>query len=193
MKTKLILALALSFFTFSSYSQGFEKPSEGKAVVYFVRWTNLGPIYNFTYFHNDKYIGEFKGKGYIRYECDPGKHIFWASSQNKQFVTAELESNKTYMIEVGVGIGGVLIYIPITNTKKLNFRKSKKTVLGKAQESFNQKELNEGQEKRKDLIIDQLKYYNDNITKKQPKFKTIYHFINYELKADMYIPESEMK
>jgi hypothetical protein len=86
-------------------AQGFQQPAEGKAVVYFVRVTKYGKPTSFEFFHQDKYIGIFKGNQYMRYECDPGTHLFWASSENKEFITAELEAGKSYIIMVNVIMG----------------------------------------------------------------------------------------
>lgn len=104
---KLLLTtimLALTGIYFAS-AQGFQPPSEGKAVVYFVRITNYGKPTAFEFFHQDKYIGVFKGGEYMRYECDPGEQLFWASSENKEFITANLEAGKQYIIMVNVIMG----------------------------------------------------------------------------------------
>ncbi len=86
-------------------AQGFTPPPDEKAVVYFVRVTKYGKPTAFEFFHQDKYIGAFKGDQYMRYECDPGSHLFWASSENKEFITANLESGKSYIIMVNVIMG----------------------------------------------------------------------------------------
>ena len=85
-----------------SKGPGFTPPSPGKAVVYFTRVTKYGFAISYEYFHEDKYIGIFKGKNYLRYECDPGKNLFWASSENKEFVSADLAAGGTYVIVVDV-------------------------------------------------------------------------------------------
>lgn len=87
------------------FAQGFTPPEEGKAAVYFVRITKYGKPTSFEFFHQDKYIGAFKGDEYMRYEVDAGEHLFWASSENKEFVTAEVEAGKTYIIIVDVIMG----------------------------------------------------------------------------------------
>lgn len=98
----VLLALAGVYY---ASAQGFQPPTEGKAVVYFVRVTKYGKPTSFEFFHQDKYIGVFKGDQYMKYECDPGSHLFWASSENKEFITAELEAGKSYIIMVNVIMG----------------------------------------------------------------------------------------
>jgi len=39
------------------------------------------------------------------YECEPGKHVFWASSENKSVIEAELEAGKVYIINSEVRMG----------------------------------------------------------------------------------------
>lgn len=87
-------------------SPGFHPPTPGKAVVYFARVTKFGMAVSFEYFHNDQFIGIVKGSNYLRHEVNPGKHLFWASSENKDYVTAELKAGETYIVIVDVIMGG---------------------------------------------------------------------------------------
>jgi len=98
MKNIAFALLASLLFSFAMANE-ITPPSQGKAVVYFARTASTGILINFTYFDNDKFIGKFHGHGYIRYECEPGEHIFWAKSENSDFVTADLEAGKIYFIE----------------------------------------------------------------------------------------------
>ena len=105
---KLILTLFIALAgIYAASAQGFTPPADGKAVVYFVRVTKYGKPTAFEFFHQDKYIGAFKGYQYMRYECDPGSHLFWASSENKEFITADLEAGKSYIIMVNVIMGAM--------------------------------------------------------------------------------------
>ena len=69
-----------------------------KAVVYFARPSSNGLPANFSYYDSIKFIGRFNGQKYIRYECEPGSHLFWAVSEKKDFVEAEVEAGKIYFI-----------------------------------------------------------------------------------------------
>ncbi|SMC46251.1 hypothetical protein [Moheibacter sediminis] len=101
-----------STFKYKDETIELENPSEGKAVVYLVRTGGAGSMVNFRYFEGNKFLGKFSGKGYLRYECEPGEHIFWAASENSYFVKSELDAGKIYVIEV-VGAMGVL-YAQVT-------------------------------------------------------------------------------
>jgi hypothetical protein len=115
--TLIIFLVCISFATFSQTKGNAQtggkqkeikkiKPNESllsapenKAVVYFVRPSVLGVAINFSYFDSASVIGKFNGRKYLRYECDPGNHLFWARSENRDFVKANLEKGKVYFIE----------------------------------------------------------------------------------------------
>ncbi len=89
----------------SSYCQEFIKPSEGKSLVYFVRHSGVGSLINFKYFDGEKYLGKINGANYFTYECEPGDHVFWAASENRDFLKGTLKANETYVIEVKPKMG----------------------------------------------------------------------------------------
>lgn len=94
-------------FTLTSFisllAQGFQPPAKGKAVIYFVNFKKKD---SFEYFHQDKYIGIIKkGGNYLRIECEPGEHLFWASAENKEFVTATLLEGGSYIVVCAAKMG----------------------------------------------------------------------------------------
>ena len=108
----------IAFFSISTIlAQGFVPPSEGKSVVYFARISKMGYAINFKYFDNDKFIGKFKGKNYMRYECTPGEHLFWASSEKKAFITADLKEGETYIVIVEPRMGAWSAAVRLHNTE----------------------------------------------------------------------------
>jgi len=112
-------------------AQGFKAPSPGKSVVYIVRVTDNGITTSFEYFHQDKYIGIFKGRNYMRCECNPGKNLFWASSENKEFVTTDLKEGGTYILIVDVYTGAVKYrvgLIPITEKDTELYKQARKLI-----------------------------------------------------------------
>jgi hypothetical protein len=80
----------------------FNPPAEGKSVVFFVRVTDLVLTHPLLFFDGDKFIADFTGKKYIRHECQPGGHLFWVSSENEEFLTAELKANECYLVILDV-------------------------------------------------------------------------------------------
>jgi hypothetical protein len=79
-------------------------PAKGKAVVYFARTSEsaglnmMDMVWNFNFFDKEKFIGKFSNTGYLRYECEPGEHVFWCRVENSYFITAELEADKIYFV-----------------------------------------------------------------------------------------------
>jgi hypothetical protein len=181
----VILIASLSGFS-SIYAQGFQPPSAGKAVVYFVRATSFGFAISFEYFHQDKYIGAFKGKNYMRYECDPGEQLFWASSENKEFVTADLQEGGTYIVSVWVKPGamkGRVIVAPIT-VKDESFIKVKELINTEKPVVITDEDIQKKNKKLEKFIAEKLKMYNE----KWKNEKKIPH-----ISSDMAIPEADMK
>jgi hypothetical protein len=60
---------------------------------------------NFRVYDKDKFLGALPSKAYFIYECEPGHHLFWAASENRDFVEAEVEANKTYVIDLKAKMG----------------------------------------------------------------------------------------
>ena len=118
---KLIIITLLLLLTgvYTVNAQGFQPPADGKAVIYFTRVTKYGKPTSFEFFHQDKYIGAFKGDQYMRYELDEGEHLLWASTENKEFITVEVEAGKTYIVMVNVIMGAMKARVglsPVTVT-----------------------------------------------------------------------------
>jgi hypothetical protein len=123
MKQAFILILALTISTLCT-GQNLEPAPNDKAVVYFVRTSSMGFAINFSYFDSTKLIGRFNGPKYIRYECDPGKHLFWARSENRDFIHADLDAGKIYFVEAVPTMGAakaavMLLPIQAGNPKKM--------------------------------------------------------------------------
>lgn len=107
MKRLVQLSLLLCLAAPCTYGQQYEKPAEGKSLVYFVRSSGTGALINFKYFDGEKYLGKMNGVHYFVYECDPGKHIFWVAAENRDFLTADLKPNGTYIVEVRPTMGAI--------------------------------------------------------------------------------------
>lgn len=116
--------------TFAAVGQGFTPPSEGRAAVYFVRTSSLAFAVDFSFFDERSYIGDFGGRNYLRYECPPGTHLFWASGENKDFLNADLEAGGVYVVIVDVDLGDSVAHVglkPITAVSR-EFARAKKLV-----------------------------------------------------------------
>ncbi|MGE0089607.1 MAG: hypothetical protein AB7S50_09075 [Bacteroidales bacterium] len=181
-KLLFIIALIAVAGTTMVSAQGFQPPSEGKAVVYFTRVTLYGKPVEFEFFHQDKYIGAFKGDQYMRYECDPGTHLFWASSENKEFLTAELEADKIYVVMVDVIMGAMKARVgltPVTIDKVEDLHKVKMLVNEKAPTVTPSEKIDKMNKKLEKFITDKLNMY-------ETKWKTEHTYNN--ITPDMSIP-----
>lgn len=166
MKNQLLILIAILIFPLgSSLAQGLESPAEGKAVVYIVRPAKLGGLVNFRFFHNDKYIGKFNAVKYMRYECDPGEHLFWAKSENRDFMTAELEAGKIYLVEAIPQMGGLKAGVKLApvdlnaSPKEKTLEKIDKLIGKKGPETFTEEELSEMNANLTTYIQDSLDRY----------------------------------
>lgn len=155
MKKKYLLAISLLVITLSVFGQTPEPAPADKAVVYFVRTSSLGFAINFSYFDSTKLIGVFNGPKYIRYECEPGKHLFWARSENRDFVEAEVEAGQIYFIEAIVKMGAIKATVgldPVDTNDKKRMERIFKLLDKKPSESFTEDELASETKRLQDAI-----------------------------------------
>ena len=131
-KTKFTILFLLNFlFGVALNAQEFIPPAEGNAVVYIVRTTSFGSAQTFRFFHNEKFVGIFNGKGYLRYELPAGKQLLWASSQNRRFLDCDLKPGGTYIVSAmhSPGFGKNHVVLSPVSVNDSNFESCKKVVL----------------------------------------------------------------
>jgi hypothetical protein len=150
--------------------QGFIPPEEGNAVVYFARVSGYQAANSFDFFHYDKFIGDFKGKNYLRYECGPGEQLFWASGENEEFLTAELESGAIYIVIVEVMSGTWKAFVglqPVNVENAKRFGKARELISKKPPVEILQEDLEKGNKKKRKYIEEKLKKYKEKWSKKR--------------------------
>jgi hypothetical protein len=90
--------------------QPFQKPSEGKCLVYIIK-SGAGALVNFRAYLDNKFLGVLSSDTYVVVECDPGNHLFWATSENRDYIEADLLPNKVYVLnaegQMGAFVAGV--------------------------------------------------------------------------------------
>lgn len=158
--------------SFSIFGQELQKPSEGKTMVYFTRVDQMGFLINFKYFDGEKYLGKFNHGKYLAYECEPGKHLFWAKSENVHFVEADLEADKIYVIDsepqMGAFKAGVKL-IPFNNDpasfkNEKKYTKRKNRILESISEGksylISVEDQKEQEKDLKDLVTRMMEKYN---------------------------------
>jgi hypothetical protein len=177
----LILVLFGSFIGFSQESkeqQAILKPSEGKSLVYFTRFNSTGFALNFRLFCDDKYIGKITYGDYIVYECEPGDHIFWATSENRDYVASNLEANKTYVIDVQGQMGAFIASValePLSPKDKRHQKIFYKVIKKHNKVVFTEQSV-KGEDKSEN-IKDGLEKYAKLKENKSTKIKFLYSFM----------------
>lgn len=103
----LLLSLPLGIYAQDSATDELEfvKPSEGKSMVYIARRSIVAFLIKFSIYDGDTFLGKLGADRYFAYECDPGEHVFVAKSENTSYIEANLEANKTYLIDAEVKTG----------------------------------------------------------------------------------------
>ncbi|QBA64618.1 hypothetical protein [Muriicola soli] len=180
MKKSLLLLIVLIQSTLA-----FAQPPAETSTVYFTRANALGALINFTYFDGEEAIGKFNGLGYFVYECEPGKHLFWARSENKSFVEADLKAGGTYLIDVVPKMGGLkasVRLIPV-NVSDYKMKRIQKLVTRQEAKTFTEEELEEIQTDMAEVIARGM----ENYEKMQEKGKDVK-----QLHAEMTITEEDL-
>ena len=142
----LFLLAVGNVFSQKIVSQPIAKPSEGKSLVYITR-SNGAMMMNFRVYDKDLFIGALEYGNYFVYECEPGQHLFWAASENRDYVEANFEANKAYVIDlearVGAFIAAVAI-VPQNPNEKRHRKKFYRTIKNEFSILKNQAKLSSG-------------------------------------------------
>lgn len=178
----LLFVLTISLSASAQYQEKIIPPSEGKTVIYFLRTSSLGSLMNMRYFDDSKYLGKFNGRSYLRYECEPGEHIFWIKAENIDVLKANLEEGKTYVVETNATMGAfsaaarfkIIDFENKKQLKRINRLFEKKEI-----STFTDEELEKGEYENRFVIERGLKKVKKKL-KKTKKLKV--------LSSDMYLP-----
>lgn len=174
---KKVLLIVVVLFATAMYSQDLKKPSEGKSLVYFVRSSSVGFLINFKYFDGEQYLGKFNYGKYLVYECEPGKHLFWSKSENSDYLEAELEAGKVYIIDSEPQMGAIkaaVKLVPFDNNQNnykniKKYEKKKESILESISKSkeytITTEELDESKKDLEDLVKRSIEKYTKRKTK----------------------------
>jgi hypothetical protein len=109
----LFLIVTVNLFAQDNLKSGiqpFQKPNEGKSLVYIIK-SGAGALVNFRAYLDNKFVGVISSDNYVLVECDPGNHLFWAVSENRDYIEANLLPNKVYVLnaegQMGAFVAGV--------------------------------------------------------------------------------------
>lgn len=168
MKKQILLIIPVFLIALSGFAQSIEPAPADKAVVYFARPSSLGLAINFSYFDSATLIGVFNGPKYIRYECEPGRHIFWARSENKDYIEAEVEAGKIYFIEAIPLMGAIKAGVdlqPVDPNDPKMMKKIFRLMEKKPSESFPAEVLQSETVRLQDAIARGLEKYTEDKNK----------------------------
>lgn len=104
----------------------------------------------------------------MRYETDPGEHLFWATSENRDFLTADLREGGIYVVMVNVEMGLAVArvgLIPLDDKQK-SFAKVKKLVDKKGPKERDPADV-DASASRKDYIQESLARYEEKWKEKR--------------------------
>lgn len=164
------ITLLILFCSFSIQAQEFTPPTKGKSVIYFVRMeAGVFSMADFYFFDTDKLIGYFHGAKYIRYECDPGEHMFWARSENRDFITANLMKDKVYLIEAVPVMGAIKdgVRLDFLDMNDSVIRERLKKILAKEPVTITDEKRKKKTEELKEPIAKGLEKYKEEVAAKK--------------------------
>jgi len=119
-----VILSGCSVFAQKVTTQAIDKPAEGKSLVYILK-TGAGMLLNFRVYDKDKFLGAIPSGKYLVYECEPGEHLFWATSENRDYVEANLEPNMIYVINAEGQMGAFIASVNLRPLKPTEFRDKK--------------------------------------------------------------------
>lgn len=92
------------------------EPTEGMALVYVVRPSNLGAAIKFWVFADDQVIGLTRGKSYAFALVPEGSHLFWAKAENTSTLEMEVVGGRTYYLKTvpRMGFGKARVNLSMT-------------------------------------------------------------------------------
>ena len=181
MKYKIVFIL-LFFTTLNTViAQTLKAPEDGMSMVYIMRSNNLGDGLNFRVYDKDVFLGALPPRTYYTYQCKPGNHLFWAASENRDYVEATLEANKTYVIDLRSKIGLVITAVglkPYSPENKRHVKRVKKVIKKHANALVVDASRSE---EKKENIEKALKAYNNLKGKQNTKIEKLLPNMNFEL------------
>lgn len=105
MKNILVVTIFCLFNLTTLFAQELSIPTEVKANVYIIRNEFKGIFISFDFYNHDQFIGNLRGLSYLKYECKPGRQLFWAVAGNKDFLELDVREGETYIIKADFIMG----------------------------------------------------------------------------------------
>ncbi len=83
-----------------SYVVSAPEPAADKALVYFLRPSQLGFPAHAAVYDGDEFVGFAPFNQKLVYQASPGEHLFYVVSEAADFMTADLVAGRTYYAQV---------------------------------------------------------------------------------------------
>lgn len=156
----LLFSLLLMFSNMEISAQEWQRPAEGKSLVYFVRYAGTTALLDFKYFDGESYLGRIGGTNYFTYECEPGEHVFWVAGESNEYIAGNLQPNAVYIIEVKPYLRVVMVSPELIQISPDDTRTIKK--IQKVVGSMEASDLKGQEEDQSELIDAGMKTYKDS-------------------------------
>ncbi len=121
----------------------------------------------------------------MRYECEPGNHLFWASAENKYFVITDLKDGETHIVVVKGKIGGMSAGVRLFTTEDEKMLNSAVSIVKKKNQVVTEASIIDYENTQlKEFIAEKLAKYENN-------WKDSKYFPH--ISADMAMPQEKLK
>jgi hypothetical protein len=175
MKKYLVILLFLSLSFGCIHAQDSLDVSTRKANVYIIRnnFTNVVNVLSkHDFYNNDNYIGSLKGFEYMKYECNSGKQLFWATSENKDFLELDFKPGETYIIKANypIGIMNGRVKLKLVTNGSDEYNRLEQKILSRKPVQFTLDQIQKKNIQRKSFILKSLAKYNSK--KKELSFRS---------------------
>lgn len=176
----ILITISSTAFGQKVINQEIKMASEGKSNVYITR-SGAGVLLNFRVYDGEKFISKIPSGNYVIYETEPGEHIFWAASENRDYVKANLEAGKTYVIDIEGKMGLVLAAVnlnPLDPTNKKDQTKFYRAIKNNSELAYESNSVDS--EEKAENVAKAMSKYNELAAKNSSKIKTLSASQNFE-------------
>ena len=124
----------------------------------------------------------------MRYELPAGKHLLWASSEDKEFLNCDLKAGETYLVLVNIEMGAFKARIGLEpiGTDNPDFDRVKELVLKKAPVVTSESKIKETQQK-----LDERGFVENIMKRYESEWKNAAN--TKSISQDMFVPADKLQ
>jgi len=120
-----LFVISLNLCNNAAKAQNLPRPASGKTMVIFERPPLTAMAVQIRLFDSSTYIGLMGAGGHLVYECSPGKKLFWATAENRDFMEADLAADQVYLVQVEAVAGALTARVKLQPYNPTNKRADK--------------------------------------------------------------------